>query len=347
MMKKKKRLLLCTMAAAMCLSLTPVMAGAAFSDVLRDAWYATDVNDVQRYGLIEGIGNNRFDPDGKLSLAQAVTLAVRTHATLNNNSISYSGSVWYQPYVDYALQNNLMKQNEFGGQYDANCDRQTMAVLFKRVFPQNTENNLNSIPSIPDVENNGYGADIYYLYRQGVLTGNDSFGTFKPYSGITRAETAAILNRVMDPSKRKTVQLVEQKSVKVDRPYEAALPDLTEDNWHLYMQLLSDNTLYLFVGIPQSDIAVIMKGTWSQSGNTITLKTYEPSGASYSGTYEITSTSSNGYSLKQTSDEGIVYAHKGSVFSFKSYSGFASNKNSMVNYVNSNWESFKYYDDSY
>lgn len=48
---------------------------------------------------------------------------------------------------------------------------------------------------------------IYSLYRAGIVTGNDAYGTFTPEAGITRAAVAAILSRVLEPSLRKTVSL--------------------------------------------------------------------------------------------------------------------------------------------
>lgn len=184
-----------------------VQAGAVFTDIPPNAWYASDVKDIQRYGLISGVGNGHFNPNGKLSLAQAITLSARTHAALEHRTIDANGSPWYQPYMDYAVKNGIYTKGEFGENYNSDCSRLTMAVLFQRVFPQNTEQAKNTVAALPDVQDTGSGESVFYLYRQGVLSGSDAYGTFNPNSGITRAEAAAILNRVMDSSKRKTFTL--------------------------------------------------------------------------------------------------------------------------------------------
>lgn len=49
---------------------------------------------------------------------------------------------------------------------------------------------------------------IYRLYRAGVLTGNDKYGTFTPNANITRAAAAAIISRVVEPSQRKQIKLM-------------------------------------------------------------------------------------------------------------------------------------------
>lgn len=48
---------------------------------------------------------------------------------------------------------------------------------------------------------------IYRLYRAGVLTGNDKYGTFTPDAYITRSAVAAIVGRVAEPALRKHIVL--------------------------------------------------------------------------------------------------------------------------------------------
>lgn len=108
-------------------------------------------------------------------------------------------------YVQYASEKGIFTAGEFGPDYTVACSRLNMAKLFARVVTQ--EKTLNNVTALPDVENNSANASVFYLYNQGILTGSDAYGTFKPYSQITRSEAAAILNRVLDTSKRKTVSL--------------------------------------------------------------------------------------------------------------------------------------------
>lgn len=64
---------------------------AAFSDVPETAWYAADVEVVQEYGIINGVGNKRFDSDGTLSVAEALTMAVRTNTHHNSVELPTDG----------------------------------------------------------------------------------------------------------------------------------------------------------------------------------------------------------------------------------------------------------------
>ena len=45
-----------------------------FSDVSRSAWYAEAVDFVKASGLMNGVGNNRFDPDGTVTRAMVITV---------------------------------------------------------------------------------------------------------------------------------------------------------------------------------------------------------------------------------------------------------------------------------
>ena len=57
---------------------------------------------------------------------------------------------------------------------------------------------INDISVIPDSDN----PEILRLYRAGILNGNDEWGTFAPDRTLTRAEAAALMVRVLDPSRR-------------------------------------------------------------------------------------------------------------------------------------------------
>ena len=184
-------------------------AGAAFSDVSADAWYAADVDDVQRYGILQGVGDNRFNPQGTMTLAEAITLAARTWAYSRGETISAGGFHlrWYQPYVNYAAEKGICARGEFGIGYGSPCTRLTMAILFERVLPEDTRRQRNTVDALPDLPNTPENRSVYSLYEQGVLTGSDACGTFLPSGELTRAEAAVILNRVLDPSRRRTFTL--------------------------------------------------------------------------------------------------------------------------------------------
>ena len=65
------------------------------------------------------------------------------------------------------------------------------------------------ISQYPHVDmKDSYVEYVYKLYKAGVLTGNDEKGTFAPLSNITRAESAAIVTRMVDENSRRKVTLM-------------------------------------------------------------------------------------------------------------------------------------------
>lgn len=205
-----KRYAAVILATLLCLNVGVVSAKAAtFSDVPSSAWYAQDVNDVQEAGILKGVGNGKFNPTGNMTLAEAIVLASRTYAMLHQEEIpNTNDNPWYWGYLQYADQKGICRNAEFGTSYNLYCNRLTMAYLFSRVIPEDTLEERNVIETIPDVMNVKENSGIYLLYRLGVLAGNDQYGYFQPYQKVTRAEAAAILNRVIHAEKRKSFSLV-------------------------------------------------------------------------------------------------------------------------------------------
>lgn len=202
----------------------PVSAASVFSDVPSSAWYANDVASVQQYGIINGTGNGKFSPNGNLTLAEAITMAARTHAHINCESIpTATDSTWYAPYLRYANEKSICSMGEFGANYNGNCNRLTMAKLFERVVPKGTDIIINNVSSLPDVQTNDSNLPVFHLYQLGILTGSDKYGTFNPYQSITRAETAAILHRVLEPAARKSFVL--EKIPDIESLYDEAIND--------------------------------------------------------------------------------------------------------------------------
>ncbi len=78
-----------------------------FDDVADDAWYAEAVNTLASLGIVEGVGNNQFDPERAITRAEFTTIAMRfTNGMLDGENIfsDVSSSAWYYEYVVGAIQ---------------------------------------------------------------------------------------------------------------------------------------------------------------------------------------------------------------------------------------------------
>jgi M6 family metalloprotease-like protein len=185
----------------------------AYSDTFTDidgAWYTDWVKRAYEYGIIGGIGNNRFDPDGNLTGAQALTIGARIHSVYKYGSEGQAriesfkrpGDNWYDMYVLYAKAEGLI-----GFQLDRKMDtpitRAEMVFAWSKILEPMDMTPKNTVNSLPDVfAHRLYGNAIMSFYRAGIVSGVDSEGTFNPNNNITRAEAATIFMRLVDTELR-------------------------------------------------------------------------------------------------------------------------------------------------
>jgi len=181
-----------------------------FTDVAADHWAMSTIQTCYEYGLMNGSSTTTFNPAGELTVAEALVMAARVHEIYAVGASSLTnGSPWYQPYVDYALENGIINEGDFEN-YTAKITRAEMAYIFASALPAEEFAEINYVETLPDVTaDTPHVQEIVTLYVSGVLTGADSYGTFYPDRTITRAEAAAIIARVAIPAQRRQVSLLQ------------------------------------------------------------------------------------------------------------------------------------------
>ena len=219
----KKRIVSLLLAGVMAASALPGIASAAglsnfqksntytpgqFADVPAGSWFAAGVQSAYELGLMTGTGANAFDPSGDLTLAETAVLAARIHSIYRGDGASFTGGpAWYQPYVDYAIQNGVIPSGAYSD-YSATATRAQFASILAAALPSEALPAINTVTVLPDVDANAtYAAAALKLYNAGILTGSDAAGTFNPESSIQRSEVATIVTRMADQSQRKTFTL--------------------------------------------------------------------------------------------------------------------------------------------
>ncbi len=187
-----------------------------FIDVPAGSTWAANVRTVYEFGIMNGKTVSEFQPNGNVTVGQAIIMACRLHSTYYANETAFEGS-GTQPYVEYALEQGIIAQKYEN--YGSPISRAAFAMILDASLPNAVLPAINDVKdgAIPDVEEGGnYYDAVYRLYRAGVLTGNDAKGTFGPFSHITRGAAAAIVSRMVNESLRKTITL--------DTPYFTAVP---------------------------------------------------------------------------------------------------------------------------
>ncbi len=190
-----------------------------FVDISNNDWYAESVRIAYELSLVNGTSDTTFSPNDNITIAEAITLASRINNIYYGNKTSFvSGDVWYQTYVDYAIDKGIINENEYND-FDEYATRAQFAQIFSASLPVDALKEINQVDdnAIPDVHiNSSFAKAVYKLYRAGVLTGNDSNGTFAPHSNIQRSAVAAIVSRMIDISQRQNISLITESQVEND-----------------------------------------------------------------------------------------------------------------------------------
>ena len=85
-----------------------------FEDVQKTDWYHEAVDYVWQHGLMNGMGNGTFLPEGPLRICEAVKLAavIRSRA-LQDEAEFAPAQPWYRPYAEYAEAEGILQPGEF------------------------------------------------------------------------------------------------------------------------------------------------------------------------------------------------------------------------------------------
>ena len=168
---------------------------ADYTDVDTGAWYHEAIDFAIENDLMNGVGDNIFNPDGNLSRAMMVRILWNMEDQPTNVSGSYSDVVagaWYEKAVLWATANNIVNgypDGSFGP--DNSITRQEMAAILYR-YAQFKEYDMTAeddLTRFPDGDETAEWAETFvrWAVAEGLLNGGDD-GTLDPAGTATRAE---------------------------------------------------------------------------------------------------------------------------------------------------------------
>ena len=185
-----------------------------FIDIDPDSWYYGYAVSSYEYGLFNGRGNG-FDPDADITVGELLALSARIHAAYVGDTIIEETDpfLWVWPYAVYLEEKGILDESVVGWALPAT--RAQLAAIFATSLPAECYNALNdalvtraysSVKYISDVTwRTPYRDQILWMYRQGLLGGMDDYGSYWPDATTTRAEVAAVVMRIVDPTLRITL----------------------------------------------------------------------------------------------------------------------------------------------
>lgn len=179
-----------------------------FVDIQESIWYSVPVKTVYEYGIMTGTGTATFSPAASITLAEVITIAARLNSIYLDTTIpmdSQPSDPWYWPYLSYAKANNILN-GRMSLDYEKPASREMVAYLLANALPPEEYDSLTPTDAPPDVtDSNPFYSFIKKLYQAGILQGSDNDGNFEPFRTITRAETSAIVARMVQTELRRTV----------------------------------------------------------------------------------------------------------------------------------------------
>ena len=205
----KKQLCSLLTALALAVGLLPPAARAAenapsFADVPAAAWYADAVQYVYENGLMTGVSESEFAPDGTATRVQIVTILWRLAGSpVVNYAMRYADAdegAWYGEAVRWAASTGVVTgytESSFGPN-DAITREQLAAILYRYIKTQGQgftgmwyfPLRYDDAASISDWADEA----MHWCVMKGVLNGTGET-TLSPQLTATRAQLAAILQR--------------------------------------------------------------------------------------------------------------------------------------------------------
>lgn len=188
-----------------------------FRDVPQSHWAYDFVEQAAQEGWVTGVGEGRYNPEANITGAEFLTMITKS-LYLDEIGAGQPGEPWYQPYVN-AAEDHGMLTHGLGEKevLDNPVNRYRMAAVLWSAAKEagkveyvdggilaadgitvmnnsNASRYIGDWASVPDE----YQEAVLASYALGLLSGNDSKGTFGGASSMTRAESAVVLCRIND-----------------------------------------------------------------------------------------------------------------------------------------------------
>lgn len=160
---------------------------------------------TEHVAYLKGYGKGYVRPEGKITRAEAATMlyrlldavSLREYYTANNSFTDVNSGDWYNDAVSTLTNAGIIK-GYAGGKYNPNeaITRAELTAMLSRFVYGETVKTSNS--KFNDVSTSYWAYDEIALAQElGWIKGYGG-STFNPDASITRAEVAAILNRMLD-----------------------------------------------------------------------------------------------------------------------------------------------------
>lgn len=177
--------------------------GIKFNDV-QSHWAYDYIDFASVREIVDGIGDNLYNPDGPLTRAMFVTMLGRIHGNLGTyDKHSFSDveeNSWYEDYVSWAAYNGIVEgyDDENFGPDDNITREQICTMLYRYIIWEGytlTSESLDEFTDHDSISDWAYES-VSSVKGFDIIEGYDD-GSFKPQGFATRAEAATMFTRLI------------------------------------------------------------------------------------------------------------------------------------------------------
>ena len=187
MKAKFRTMLLSCLALLLVLGMTSVACAydVSFSDVPEDSWFYTDVMTLAESGVIGGYPDGTYRPTKKVTTGEALKMILLAAGYPEPEP---AASHWARGYLNFAIEQGFLTRYEDISDLDVNMTRGLVAKLAANALGLSDPGTYGTFTDTdsPYVE---------ALCAAGIVGGYPD-GTYRPGASISRAEIAAIVNRI-------------------------------------------------------------------------------------------------------------------------------------------------------
>lgn len=181
-----------------------VLAYFPFNDLNGGEWYYENAAYAYTNGLMNGVGNNRFDPSGTTMKGMAVTILWRLEGSPASAAHSFTdvaSGMWYADAVSWAAGNGIVEG--YGGKFspEAAVTREQLAAIICRYaaykgYDVSGPDGLSSFTDAGDISDWAEPA-MKWAVKNNLLSGLGN-NKLDPAGSAQRAQLAAILQRFIE-----------------------------------------------------------------------------------------------------------------------------------------------------
>ena len=174
-----------------------------FSDTESVPWAVEAIEYLSEQGIVDGVGDDKFEPNGELTREQLAKIIVGAYNCYNENAECVFSDVpsnsWAAKYIASAFDNDLMNgisETEFGmGKKVIRQDAALVLYRFARLIGVEmtaAELDFDDTAQISDYSSEAVSS----MYGTGIINGMDN-NLFAPKAATTRAQTCKMIYEVM------------------------------------------------------------------------------------------------------------------------------------------------------